>query len=65
MGRLVLSRHVGERIRINDHIIIEVVRIGPEQVRLSFDAPRSVSIVREELCGEVLENPLSKFLGVK
>lgn len=46
---LVLSRKVGERILIGEHIAITVVRIGPNTVRLGIDAPRSVRIAREEL----------------
>lgn len=46
---LVLSRKVGERILIGDNIAITVIRIGPNTVRLGIDAPRNVSIAREEL----------------
>lgn len=49
---LVLSRKVGERIRIGDQITITVVRIGPNNVRIGIEAPRDVNIVREELISE-------------
>jgi carbon storage regulator len=46
---LVLSRKPGERILIGDQIAITIVRIGPNTVRVGIDAPREMTIVREEL----------------
>ena len=47
---LVLSRKAGERILIGDDVAITVVRIGPNSVRIGIEAPKSMNIVREELC---------------
>lgn len=47
---LVLSRKTSERILIGDDIAITVVRIGPSSVRIGIEAPKSMNIVREELC---------------
>ena len=47
---LVLSRKPGERILIGDDIALTVVRIGPNTVRLGIEAPRTMNIIREELC---------------
>ena len=47
---LVLSRKAGERILIGDDVAITIVRIGPNSVRVGIEAPRSMNIVREELC---------------
>jgi carbon storage regulator len=46
---LVLSRKPDERILIGADIVIQVVRIGPNQVRLGITAPPELHIVREEL----------------
>ena len=46
---LVLSRKIGERIRIGDGIYVMVVRVSQNSVRLGIDAPPGVSILREEL----------------
>lgn len=46
---LVLSRKTSERIRIGDDIAITVVRISPYNVRLGIDAPRHLTVIREEL----------------
>lgn len=45
---LVLSAKPGERVLIDGgRIVVTVVRVQGDQVRLGFDAPRSVQIVRE------------------
>jgi carbon storage regulator len=46
---LVLSRKLGETIIIGDNIQVRVLAINGNQVRLGFEAPRSVSIQRQEL----------------
>jgi carbon storage regulator len=46
---LVLSRKVGERILIGDHIAVTVVRVAPGLVRLGVEAPEDMPIVREEI----------------
>lgn len=51
-GRLVLSRKVGERIRLSTSfgdVIVTVQNIGGSFVSLSFSGPPEVHIVREEL----------------
>lgn len=50
---LVLSRKVGEVIRISDDIIITVVDIDRGKVRLGFDAPQKTPIYREEIWDEM------------
>lgn len=46
---LILSRKVGERVRIGDNCYITVTDIVGRQVRLGFDFPDQVSILRDEL----------------
>ncbi|QDU10214.1 carbon storage regulator [Gimesia aquarii] len=62
---LVLSRKPGERIRIGDDVTLTIVRIGPNSVRLGIDAPRSMSIVREELCIDFSDLPEASQLTEK
>ena len=50
---LVLSRKVGERIRIGDEVTVTVVRISGGGVRLGIEAPAELSIIREELHKEL------------
>ena len=46
---LVLSRKRGERIVIGPNIELTVVDIRGKRVRLAVDAPRDVSIHRQEI----------------
>ena len=47
---LVLSRNVGERVFIDDEkIVVTILEILPNKVRLGFEAPREIGIVREEV----------------
>ena len=46
---LVISRRVGERVKIGPNIWVMVTRIEDGSVRIAVDAPRHLNIVREEL----------------
>ncbi len=46
---LVLSRKVGEQIKIGDDVEVTVVKITGGGVRLGITAPREVRVVRKEL----------------
>ena len=46
---LVVSRRVGERLKIGPNIWVMVTRICDGTVRIAIDAPRHLTIVREEL----------------
>lgn len=48
MGRLVLSRHAGQRILVGN-AWITVVGLNRGQVKISVEAPDEVKVVREEL----------------
>jgi carbon storage regulator len=54
---LVLSRKVGERILIGDHVTVTVVRITGGGVRLGIEAPAEMAVIREELQGEFEQHP--------
>jgi len=46
---LILTRKIGESIRISDNIIIKVVELDNRHVKLGIDAPRSIAVNREEI----------------
>lgn len=48
MGKLVLTRKLGETIMVGE-IPVQVVRIAGGTVRLAIDAPREIPIRRAEL----------------
>lgn len=49
MGALILSRRKGETIVIDGDIKVTVVGIEYGQVKIAVDAPRSVTVDREEI----------------
>jgi len=53
---LILSRRIGQGIRIGDAIRITVVSIDGQFVRLGIDAPISSKILREELWSSVAKD---------
>lgn len=52
---LILTRKSGEAIRIGDHITLKVIEIRGNQVRLGVEAPRDLSVHREEIYGLIQE----------
>lgn len=46
---LILTRRVGETIVIGDDVIVTVLGIKGNQVRIGINAPKTVSVHREEI----------------
>lgn len=46
---LILTRRLGEKIMIGDEIEIAVLGVNGYQVRLGIQAPRNLSVHREEI----------------
>jgi carbon storage regulator CsrA len=61
---LVLSRKPGEKVVIGNGITVTVVEVRGNRVRLAFDAPDQVRILRAELAGWQ-DDPLEADLGGK
>lgn len=45
---LVLTRKMGEKLIIGENVVVEILKCGKE-VKIGIDAPRDVTIYREEL----------------
>jgi|TARA_B100002003_G_scaffold50435_1_gene45553 carbon storage regulator len=57
---LILTRRLGESIIIEDTIKVTVVDINNQQIKLGIDAPKHITINREEVAKKVKdENQLS------
>jgi carbon storage regulator len=50
---LILSRKIGEAIVLDEKVTVRVIDISKGVVRLGFDAPSDMLILREELEEEV------------
>jgi len=46
---LILTRRIGELIRVGDNITVTVMGIKGQQVRLGIDAPKDVAVHRQEI----------------
>ena len=46
---LVLSRKPGQRVMIGDNIVVSVIEVRGSTIRLGIEAPRSLSVHREEV----------------
>lgn len=54
---LVLSRNIGESICIGDDIKISILDVRGNQVRIGLEAPRNISVDREEIRNRKLGKP--------
>ena len=52
---LILTRKLGESLRIGDNVTITVLGVNGNQVRIGIDAPKSVEVHREEVFLRIIE----------
>jgi carbon storage regulator len=52
---LALTRKVGERLVINDNIVVTVVEVKGDSIRLAIDAPKSIKVYRGEIYDAIVE----------
>jgi len=50
---LILTRRLGESIIIEDNIKVTVIDINKQQIKLGIDAPKHITINREEVAKKV------------
>ncbi|WP_324172302.1 carbon storage regulator CsrA [Sulfurimonas sp.] len=56
---LVLARKLDESITVGDNISIKIISIDKGVVKLGIDAPRDISIVRNELLEDVKDSNIA------
>jgi carbon storage regulator len=52
---LILTRRVGEAVVIDEKVTVTVLAVKGYQVRIGVDAPKSVSVHREEIFERIKE----------
>ena len=60
---LILTRRPGERIRIGDSVTVAVVGVHGNQVRIGVEAPRELTVHREEVFERIKSVELQRPLG--
>ena len=50
---LIITRRAGERIRVGDDVLIEVMEVTGSTVRVGIAAPKSIPVYREEIWAAV------------
>lgn len=50
---LILTRKANQGIVIHHNIVIRVLAIDGDRVKIGIEAPRSIGVLREELCDAV------------
>ena len=52
---LVLTRKVGESIKINEDVKITVIAVKGRNIRLGIEAPKTTKVYREEVFLKIME----------
>ena len=52
---LILTRRVGERLRIGDDISVTILGVKGTQVRIGVNAPEHIAVHREEIYERIQE----------
>ena len=62
---LVLTRKIKEKIVISTDIVVTILHIDGDQVKLGIQAPKSVTVHRQEIFDEILKSNRDALLHRK
>jgi carbon storage regulator len=60
---LVLTRKIGESIKIGEEVTVRVLEVSKGTVRIGIDAPQDVKIYRYEIYEKILEENVKASMG--
>ena len=60
---LILTRRIGEAVVIGDDVKLTVLGVRGNQVRLGIDAPKDVSVHREEIYNRITQENSDDNIG--
>jgi carbon storage regulator len=53
---LVLTRRVGEAVRVGDDILVTVVGLKGKEIRIGISAPKDLAVHREEIYARIRQS---------